>query len=209
VTVFGFVYTFVIVNPKYTAETSIMVQVDISTNVTSEQSAITVAQNMIATYKAFVISDKVLTAVRDDIPAIAEVSLTSIKDSISVSTTTSVLIIYIEVVNEDPALAAEIANKLVEDSIAIANDEGNEYVLLQDKLKVLDVATQPTSPSSPNKVLNVAIAFLVGAILSLGVVFLKELFNNKFQSTSDMERYLNINVIAAVPGSIKERKLVD
>lgn len=209
VTILGFVYTFVIVNPKYTAETSIMVQVDISSNVTSEQSAITVAQNMIATYKAFVVSDKVLTSVKEDIPALADTSLSALESAISVSTTTSVLIIYIEVVNEDPALASLIANTLVDNSIAIANDEGNEYVLLQDKLKVLDVAITPVNPSSPNKVLNIVIAFLVGGILSLGVVFLKELFNNKFQSTADMERYLNINVIAAVPGSIKERKLVD
>ncbi|MCK7479211.1 MAG: Wzz/FepE/Etk N-terminal domain-containing protein [Candidatus Moduliflexus flocculans] len=75
VTVIGVVYTFVIVNPKYTAETTLMVQVDISATVTNEQSAITVAQNLIATYKAFVVSDKVLNTLKDDIPALADRSL--------------------------------------------------------------------------------------------------------------------------------------
>jgi capsular polysaccharide biosynthesis protein len=219
VTVIGIVYTFVIVNPKYTAETTLMVQVDISATVTNEQSAIQVAQNLIATYKAFVVSDKVLNTVIADIPELEGTAPSVLSDAISVSTTTSVLIIYIEVVNESPALAAEIANQLIENSIEIANelvDDGTgtgtlepAYTLLANKLRTLDVAVEPTAPSSPNKMLNVVISFLIGAILSLGVVFLKELFNNKFQSTADMEKYLNINVIAAVPGSIKERKLVD
>ncbi|HAQ57027.1 MAG TPA: hypothetical protein DCR44_06490 [Acholeplasmatales bacterium] len=217
VTVIGIVYTFVIVNPKYTAETTLMVQVDISSTVTNEQSAITVAQNLIATYKAFVVSDKVLNTLIEDIPALADRSLGSLKSAISVTTTTSVLIIYIEVIDESPALAAEIANQLVENSIEIANelvDDGTgtlepRYTLLANKLRTLDVAVEPSGPSSPNKVLNVIISFLIGGILSLGIIFVKELFNNKFQSTADMEKYLNINVIAAVPGSIKERKLVD
>lgn|GEM_PF-402825 len=217
VTVIGIVYTFVIVSPKYTAETTLMVQVDISATVTNEQSAITVAQNLIATYKAFVVSDKVLNTVIDDIPALEGRSLEALKDAISVSTTTSVLIIYIEVIDESPELAAEIANQLVANSIEIANelvDDGTgelepRYTLLSNKLRTLDLAVEPVAPSSPNKILNVVIAFLIGGILSLGVVFLKELFNNKFQSTADMEKYLNINVIASVPGSIKERKLVD
>jgi len=81
--------------------------------------------------------------------------------------------------------------------------------LLQDKLQVLDVAQLPVNPTSPNKILNVIISLLLGGILALGIVFVKELFNNKFQSTQELERTLKINVIAAVPGTIKERKLVD
>lgn len=209
ITVFGLVYTYVGITPLYTAETSIMVQVDVTSTTTSEQSAIYVAQNLIATYKEFVVSEKVLSTVIADVPELHNVSTTSLKNSISVTSNTSVLIIYISVENASPELASEIANQLVENSIEIANDPGNAYVLLQDKLKLLDVAVAPTAPSSPNKLLNVVISFLLGAILSLGIVFVKELFNNKFQSTQELERYLKVNVIAAVPGTIKERKLVD
>jgi len=208
--VIGIVYTFVLVTPKYTAETSIMVQVDVTAQTTTEQSAIYVAQNLIYTYKEFVVSEKVLNTVLADVPDIpAGTSVESLKNSITVSSTSNVLIIYISVESPSPELAAEIANQLVANSIEIANDEENAYVLLQNKLKVLDVATVPTDPSSPNKLLNVVISFLLGGILSLGFVFVKELFNNKFQSTQDMEKALKINVIAAVPGTIKERKQVD
>lgn len=210
VSVIGIVYTFVVVTPKYTAETSIMVQVDVTQQTTSEQSAIYVAQNLIATYKEFVVSEKVLSTVLADVPELPEeYTIQSLQNSISVASSTNVLIIYISVENASPALASEIANQLVENSIEIANDEENAYVLLQNKLKVLDVATDPVNTSSPNKPLNVIISVLLGGILSLGIVFVKELFNNKFQSTQELEKHLKINVIAAVPGTIKERKLVD
>jgi capsular polysaccharide biosynthesis protein len=210
VTIIGVVYTFYLVDPEFTAETSIMVQVDLSNPDITQSTEIDIANKLMATYKEFVVSDKVLTTVKNDITGLpSDYSLVDLKDSITVSSSTSVLIIYIEVVNENPALAEEIANQLVKNSILIANDDENGYVLLRDKLVLLDEATEPTAPSAPNKLLNVVISFLIGAILSLGIVFIKELFNNKFQSTGEMERYLNINVIAAVPGVIKERKLVD
>lgn len=210
VMVLGVIYTYVIVTPTYTAETSLIVDVDYDATNINEQSAISIAQQLIDTYKEFVLSNLILDSVVEDIDELsANQSLSGLKNSISINTTTRVLIIRISVESESPELAAEIANQLVENSISIANDEENGYILLQNKLKVLDVAEVPTSPSSPNSILNIAISILLGGILSVGFIFVKELFNNKFQKPADMEKYLSIKVIAAVPGTMKERKLVE
>lgn len=211
VTVIGVVYTLIIVTPKYTADTSIIVQVDVGSTGNSEQSAIYVAQNLILTYKEFVTSNLVLQSVLDDLGnQLPEgYTIAQLRNNITVSSQTSVLIINISVEDTSPTLAANIANELVTNSIAMANDSQQGYVLLQNKLKTLDVAEVPKAPSSPNKILNSIISILLGGIIALGVVFVKELFNNKFQSTEEMEKYLKLKVIAAVPGTIKERKLVD
>lgn len=210
VMVLGVIYTYVVVTPKYTAETSLIVQVDVTATNINEASAISVAQNLIGTYKEFVLSNLILESVVEDVEALPEdYSLNALKNSISINTTSGVLIIRIAVENESPELAAEIADTLVANSIAIANDEDNAYVLLQNKLKVLDVSDIPTAPSSPNTILNIAISIILGGILSVGFIFVKELFNNKFQKPADMEKYLGIKVIAAVPGTMKERKLVE
>lgn len=209
VLVIGVVYTFSIVQPKYTANSSLMVQVDVESSGTNEQSAIVIANNLMGTYKEFIVSNRVLESVKEDIPELSSTSLTSLKNSISISITSQILIIYISVVDSSPELAQEIANTLVENSIEIANDPESPFVLLQNKLKILDVAKLPTSPSSPNKTLNVIISGLLGGILALGVVFVKEFFNNKYKTVDELERHLNIKVLAAVPGTIKERKLVD
>lgn len=210
VMVIGIVYTYVVVTPKYTAETSLIVDVDYENTGSSEQSALVIAQNLIATYKEFVVSNLVLESVIADVADLpADYSINSLKNSISISSVSSVLIIYISVENESPELATEIANKLVANSISIANNQEDGYILLQDKLKLLDVAITPTNPSSPNTILNIVISILLGGILALAFVFVKELFNNKFQSSSEMEKYLGIKVIAAVPGTMRERKLVE
>ena len=207
--VIGIVYTYVVVTPKYTAETSIIVQVDFEVSDTSQQSAISIAQNLIATYKEFVISNLVLETVLEDIDGLENYSTSTLEKSISISSQSNVLIIYISVENEDPALAAEIANALINNSIEIADDSEQGYVLLQNKLKVLDVAELPEAASSPNKILNVVISILLGGIIALAFVFVKEAFSNKYQSSSEMEKHLGIKVIGAVPGTMKERKLVE
>lgn len=210
VTIIGVIYTFVVVEPTYTAEASIMVQTDVSSTTPNEQSAIQVALALIPTYQDFMVSRKVLTSVVNDVPGLPEnYSLSALKNSFTISRSTNSLVIYIKVVHKDPALAMEIANQLVENSILIADNEETDYRSLKDKLRIVDLAIQPTTPTAPNKPLNVIISFLLGGILSFGIIFIKELFNNKFQSSSEMEKYLGINVIAAVPGTVKERKLVD
>ncbi|MDD3712573.1 MAG: Wzz/FepE/Etk N-terminal domain-containing protein [Candidatus Izemoplasmatales bacterium] len=209
VVVLGVVYTFSIVKPKYTANTSLIVQVNIEEAGTSEQSAIVIANNLIGTFKEFIISNTVVQSVKDEIPELADVSIASIKNSISITTTTQVLIFHISVVNESPELAQKIANTLVENAIEIANDETDPYVFLQNKLKIHDEALLPAVPSSPNKTLNIIISGLLGGILALGVVFMKEFFTNKYKNVDELERHLNLRVMAAVPGTIKERKLVE
>jgi len=209
VVVIGIVYTFSVVKPAYTANTALIVQVDPESSGTNEQSAIVIANNLIGTFKEFIVSNTVIQSVINDIPELNGVSISTIKNSVSISTISQILIFYVSVEYSSPELAQEIANTLINNAIEIANDEENPYIFLQNKLKVMDEALLPTSPSSPNKTLNIIISGLLGGIIALGVVFIKEFFNNKYKNVEELERHLNIKVIAAVPGTIKERKLVD
>jgi capsular polysaccharide biosynthesis protein len=209
VMVLGIIYTFVVVEPKYTAETAVTVQVDPSAAEVSEQSAISIANALMATYREFIVTKLILNSVIDDIPEIVGMSAAQLENMIQISSQTGVYIIYIEAEHEAPEIAMAIANQIVENSIEIANDPQNGFLFLQNKLKMIYPADLPVNPSSPNKILNVVISLLIGAILSLGIVFVKEMLNNKFQSSDDVEKYLKIRVIASVPGVIKERKLVD
>ena len=50
------------------------------------------------------------------------------------------------------------------------------------------------------------IAFLLGAILSAGVIVVMYVFNDKIRSTEDVERYLGLNTLAVVPYEGKGKK---
>jgi capsular polysaccharide biosynthesis protein len=207
VTVIGILITWYVIDPKYTAETGIMIEVDPEKMVGtgSESGAVSLAQQLVITYKDFATDPLVLSSVIEEIPQLAGLTTSQLKEMITLSSVTSSVIVRIEVVSDSPELAALIANTLVLNSIELSED----HRFLEGRVTQMLPAEAPSRPTSPNKILNVVISFLVGGILSLGIVFVKELFNNKFQSPAEMEKYLNINVIAAVPGTIKERKLVD
>ncbi|HKL47743.1 MAG TPA: Wzz/FepE/Etk N-terminal domain-containing protein [Candidatus Izemoplasmatales bacterium] len=210
VVVLGVVYSFVIVTPQYTAQASVMIQVDVDEDVSSEQSALYIANSLKGTSEEFMLSNKVLLGVIEDL----DLGMTTgaLKNSISISSNQDALIMYISVENESPELAAQIVNQLIQNAKETADgvyDPSFESTYLKERLMPFDYARAPSNPSSPNKVLNIAISIILGGIIALGVVFVKEAFNNKFKSPEELEKYLKIKVLATVPGTVKERKVVE
>ncbi|SKA88660.1 Capsular polysaccharide biosynthesis protein [Caloramator quimbayensis] len=66
-------------------------------------------------------------------------------------------------------------------------------------VQIIDSATIPDSPIKPNKRLNIAIAFVLGLMISLGLVFLLEYMDNTIKTEDDVEKYLDIPVIGIIP----------
>ena len=98
------------------------------------------------------------------------------------------------VVDESPTQAKAIADAVAQtapDTLANFNDNAN--------LKVVDDATLPKAPSSPNVMKNILLAFAAGLIISLVFAFARELFDTKIKYNTDMTEILGIPVLAAVP----------
>ncbi|SPF49830.1 Chain length determinant family protein (fragment) [Candidatus Desulfosporosinus infrequens] len=51
----------------------------------------------------------------------------------------------------------------------------------------------------PNKKLNVMIAFVVGLMAAVGLVFLLEYLDNTVKTSSDIEQLLEIPVLGVIP----------
>lgn len=66
-------------------------------------------------------------------------------------------------------------------------------------LMVVAQAVIPTSPIRPQKVLNVAIAFVLGLMLSFLLVFFLELMDNTIKTPADVQRHLAIPVLGSIP----------
>jgi capsular polysaccharide biosynthesis protein len=89
--------------------------------------------------------------------------------------------------------------KIVADSVAsvapgvISNLEDNA------KLKIVDSATIPTSPTSPSVSKNTLLAFLVGFVLATIYVFVKDALDVKIKYDSDMVEIDQIPILSAIP----------
>mgnify|MGYP003806994895 FL=1 len=82
-----------------------------------------------------------------------------------------------------------------------------EEVRLTEQMQVsdifpLDVAIAPEKPVKPRKVLNTAIAMVLGVFVGVGAAFIDEFSNPSFKSAEEVERLLGIPTLGAVPAHV-------
>ncbi|MFQ5877217.1 MAG: GumC family protein [Acidobacteriota bacterium] len=71
--------------------------------------------------------------------------------------------------------------------------------LLNNNLRILDVAPVPTVPVKPRVVLNLAVGVLLGLLLGVGMVFFLDYLDNTIRTSEDIEHFLKLNLLAVIP----------
>lgn len=66
-------------------------------------------------------------------------------------------------------------------------------------IRIIETVELPENPVSPNKKMNIAIAFILGLMVSMGLAFLLEFLDNTFKSKEELERALEIPVLGVIP----------
>jgi capsular polysaccharide biosynthesis protein len=103
--------------------------------------------------------------------------------------------VTINVEDENPAMAVEIAN-----TIAAVFQEDIVDIMNVDNVSVLSAAElgENPSPVAPNPTLNMAIAFVVGLMLAVGLAFLLEYLDSTLKTEEDIEERLGLPVLASI-----------
>ena len=113
---------------------------------------------------------------------------------ISINPVKTTEILELQVSNTNPELAASIANTMAQEfSKAVIE------IKKLDSVSIVDSAVTPDKPVKPNKKLNVLIAFVVGLMASVGLVFLLEYIDNTVKTSDDIEKLLGIPVLGVIP----------
>jgi polysaccharide biosynthesis transport protein len=86
--------------------------------------------------------------------------------------------------------------KLKQISEQITNKMPNESI------EVHDVPQIPDSPVSPNVPLNLVLGAVVGLIFGVGIAFFLEYLDTSVKSLEDVERYLQVPVLAVIPKDV-------
>ncbi|MCH1961833.1 Wzz/FepE/Etk N-terminal domain-containing protein [Clostridium perfringens] len=84
---------------------------------------------------------------------------------------------------------------------AITNEfiSESKELIPNGNVQVIQKAQLPEKPVSPNKKLNIFIAFVLGLIVGVGVVLLLEYLDNTFKSREDLENTLGLPIIGTIP----------
>lgn len=68
----------------------------------------------------------------------------------------------------------------------------------QTNVSILTPAAEPTSPSKPNIMINVAGSIVIGTMLGLGIALLQELINRRIRSANDLVNVTSLPVLASI-----------
>lgn len=194
-TVAGFVITKV-QTPVYQSSGTMLVSYEgTSTSISTDYTFSNYISN---TYVVFITQDVVL----DKVAERQGVSTSELKSNTKVSN--SSLILTVSYTASDPLVAQEIAQTILDvaqevaDSTEVVDGETKPvYHLLNDNLKVLSPAKKGSKISHTTR--NTLLGALVGLVIAFLYVLLRELFDNTFKSTEEIERVLNIPVLAGIP----------
>ena len=196
-------YSYYVLKPVYRASTLLMVTVaseklQVSTqqlnrnNQDNENPAAPMPVLTMNTYLGQLESEVVMKRVVEGtgIPGLSIGGLMSMTDASIVKDSN---LITLEVENNDPVIAARIANAIAEQYLKLMDE------LMFSSVVVISPANVPAGPIKPNKKMNIALAFLIGLMISVLLAFLLEFLDNTLKTVDDIDQVLDLPVLAVIP----------
>jgi len=152
-----------------------------------------ISQQLVKDYKEIIKSRRVTSRVMDEL-GITNLDSSQLANKISVNAKNDTRLIEIKVQDSSPELASNIANKVADvftsEVIKIMNVEN---------INIVDTAQSPISPIKPKPLMNIAVAFILGLLIAVGLAFAVEYLDDTVKSTEDVEKYLGVTVLGSIP----------
>ena len=197
-----FVYTVYFIKPMYQTNISVYVNNigdDTKKSDTISATDLSASQRLVNTYVTIITSNTLLDKVAANIgyiynaPAIrAMMSCAAVKDT---------EIFNVVVINENPEVAALIANTIAEVAIA----EIPQF-LEGSSVKIVDYATIPEKTYTPDIPLNLIKGLAAGMLLAVLVVAAFDIFDKRIKSEDDLIQLSDIPVLGTVPDFLDNKK---
>jgi capsular polysaccharide biosynthesis protein len=190
------------IKKKYSASTSmyIFTTAEQYQTGTISYSELNAADNLIKTYQVIIKSNSVLDVVAErfntEHPEYAAwgIQTSSLSSMMSVSVPDGTKLIRISVTTRDPKLSADIANtfaKYVPAEIVRITKAGG--------VEIVDYATVPSGPSSPNLTRNILIGFAAGFILAAVWFLLRAYLDTTIYTSEEVQKVSRCPVIGTIP----------
>nr|MBO2506992.1 capsular biosynthesis protein [Bacilli bacterium] len=188
------IISFYVLTPIYQASTQILVNQKTSEQQNQIQTTdIQTNLQLINTYNVIIKSPVILSKVIE----ILDLNTTpsALSNQITVSNANNSQVVNISVQDEQAYLAVDIAN-----TVAQVFQEEIKELMNVDNVNILSPAELPENPSpvKPNKMLNMAIALVIGLMVGVGLAFLLEYLDTTIKTEHDVEELLGLPILGFV-----------
>lgn len=183
------VFTIFFVQKKYSSTARIFPKPEVNEGVV-DYSQINSNNLMTNNYVALLQGNNIQSKVAGELKIDAAV----VSSALSVSNESDTQIITISAITNDPQLSKNI----VDTTIKIFTTEIKETLNINN-ITTVDDAKLQTVPISPSLTKNLIIGGVVGAIISIGFIFIRFMLDNRIHSKEDVEKYLDIPNLGVIP----------
>lgn len=128
-------------------------------------------------------------------------SVGALSGMVSAENPENTYMLNLSVVNSDPQLAATLANEIAKSLSNVVESElyssGSKSIV---KLSIVQEATVPAAPSSPNVTMNLAAGAALGIIMAFAGAVLRNLLSRRVQDISDLQAIAqHATVVGVIP----------
>ena len=149
-------------------------------------------QKLVKTYSEIVKSNRVLEKVIEQLGL--NMSTGDLRSKVQVNSVSDTEIIRISVEDQDANFATELANSI---AVVFMGEIGG--IMKMDNVQFIDPAQTPINPIKPRPMLNMAIAGVLGMMVSVFAIFLLEYFDNTIKTIEDVEQKTGLPVLGSIP----------
>lgn len=151
-------------------------------------------QNLVKTYAEIAQSRSVAQKTAEKLGISDTITPEKIQDETTVVPKEETQIIDIKYRDGNPESSKDTLEVLAATFIEEAS-----HIFPDGNVQILDEAVVPEAPISPNKILNIIVAFFIGLMLSFGLSFIIEYYDNTIKTEEDIEKYIGLPVIGVIP----------
>ena len=187
------ILSFFVIKPTYEASTKVFVGKEESSLEGYNTNDIQMYQKLLQTYAETIKTNEVVQAAINSTNN-TDLTVPAVKGALTVTPVSDTQILQIKYQNKSPEVAKEILESITNEFVILAKE-----LVPNGNVRVIEAVQLPENPVAPNKKMNVAIAFLLGLMVSVGLVFLIEYLDNTFKSKEELERELDIPVVGIIP----------
>ncbi|WP_053365613.1 YveK family protein [Bacillus sp. FJAT-27245] len=188
------VVSYSFLTPVYQSSTQILVNQAKDQKAVYSTADVQTNLQLINTYNVIIKSPAILDLVIKQLDL--EQTFQQLNEKIRVASEKDSQVVTISVQDENPEMAAKIAN-----TIAAVFQQEIAAIMNVDNVSILAKAevTEGQAPVQPKPLLNMVAALVVGLMAGVGLAFLLEYFDNTIKTEKDVERVLGLPVLGIIP----------
>lgn len=196
-TIIATIVSFFIIKPKYQSSTQLFIgKENTATDQKYDTNDVQMYQKLLKTYSSVITTNDLITRSFKN----AEINISSEEAlaGLSVVPKTDTQILEIKFISEDKQECKDVVKAITDEFVKTSTD-----LISNANVKVIEEVKLPEAPVSPNKKLNIAIAFLLGIMVGVGVSLLLAIMDSTFKDKNQLEEIIGLPVLGVIPDTEK------